>query len=189
VASANDAARRCVVARWGDYQVTGMMFTLKQTRFVEEYIVDLNGKQAAIRAGYSPKTAEMQASRLFRKAKVQTAVEEAMQARWKRTGITVDRVVLELAELAFSNILDFIEVHADGSVDIDLLRATRDRAVAIHDVVVRRRPEGSGNELGSVKLTRIKLCDKVKALDMLARHLGMFPISEVRSRRPKLSAR
>src|SRR5271167_4050693 len=98
-------------------------------------------------------------------------------------------LVLELAELAFSNIFDFIEVHADGSVQIDLLRATRDRAAAIHDVVVRRSAEGSGNEGGSVKLTQIKLCDKVKALDMLAQHLGMYAMSERRGRRPTLSAR
>jgi hypothetical protein len=97
-------------------------------------------------------------------------------------------VVLELEKLAFSNISDFIEVHADGSVHIDMLRATRDRAAAIHDVVVRRSAEGSGNEGASVKLTRIQLCNKLKALDMLARHLGMFPMSERRSRRPKLSA-
>jgi phage terminase small subunit len=112
-----------------------------------------------------------------------------MQARSRRTGITADRVVLELAELAFSNMFDFIEVHADGSVQIDLLRATRDRAAAIRVLVVKGCAEGSGNEGGSVKLTRIALCDKVKALDMLARHLGMYPMSERRSRRPKLSAR
>ena len=117
------------------------------------------------------------------------AIKAEMQARSARTGITADRVVLELAKLAFSNISDFIEVHADGSVDIDLLRATRDRAAAIRDVVVRRSAEGSSDEGRSVKLTRIKLCDKVKALDMLARHLGMYPMSERRSRRPKLSAR
>jgi phage terminase small subunit len=63
-----------------------------------------------------------------------------MQARSRRAGITADRVVLELAELAFSDIFDFIEVHADGSVQIDLLRATRDRAAAIRDVVVRGVP-------------------------------------------------
>jgi hypothetical protein len=78
-----------------------------------------------------------------------------MQARSRRTGITADRVVLELEKLAFSNISDFIEVHADGSVDIDLLRATRDRAAGIHDVGVRRSAEGLGDEGRSVKLTRI----------------------------------
>ena len=131
----------------------------------------------------------MQASRLLSFVKVREAIKDAMGARSRRTGITADRVVRELAALAFSNISDFIEVHADGSVHIDLLRATRDRAAAIHDVVVRRSAEGSGDEGRSVKLTRIKLCDKVKALDMLARHLGMFPMAGRRSRRPKLSAR
>src|SRR5271169_4020449 len=147
-----------------------------------------SARQGRCRRG-SERRAEVQASRMLRKAKVQTAVKETMQARSKRTGITADRVVRELAELAFSNMSDFIEVHADGSVHIDLLRATRDRAAAIHEVVVRRSAEGSGNEGGSVKLTQIKLCDKVKALDMLARHLGMYAMSEGRGRRPTLSAR
>jgi phage terminase small subunit len=85
----------------------------------------------------------VQASRLLRNAKVRTAVKEEMQARSRRTGITADRVVLELEKLAFSNIFDFIEVHTDGSVHIDLLRATRDRAAAIHEVTVRGSSEGS----------------------------------------------
>lgn len=155
--------------------------TLKQARFVEEYIADLNGKQAAIRAGYSLKTAEVQASRLLSFAKVRMAIKAAMQARSRRTGITADRVVLELAELAFSNIFDFLEVHADGSVSVDLSRVNRDRAAAVHDIVVQERPKDEGPR---GKLTQIKLCDKLKALDMLARHLGMFPLSERRSRRP-----
>jgi phage terminase small subunit len=172
-----------IASRSVEHQLGGMTVTPKQARFAAEYIADLNGKQAAIRSGYSADTSEVQASRLLRNAKVRTAIKEEMQARSRRTGITADRVVLELAELAFSNIFDFIEVCADGSVQIDLLRATRDRAAAIHDVIVRRSAEGSSNQRGSVKLTQIKLHDKVKALDMLARHLGMLPISERRSRR------
>ena len=58
-----------------------MTLTPKQARFVEEYLIDLNGKQAAIRAGYSPGTAEVQASRLLRNAKVRFALEDAMLAR------------------------------------------------------------------------------------------------------------
>jgi len=81
-----------------------MTLTLKQARLAAEYIVDLNGRKAAIRARYSAKTAEVQASRLLRKATAQTAVEEAMQARSGRTGIKADRVVLEVGELVFSNI-------------------------------------------------------------------------------------
>ena len=156
------------------------MLTMKQARFVEEYLVDLNGKQAAIRAGYSVKAAEVQASRLLNFAKVRIAINAAMRARSRRTAITADRVLLELAAMAFSNIFDFIRVQADGSVHIDLARATRDRAAAIHDVVLRAHTGGGGSadEKRGVKLIEIELCDKLKALDMLARHLGMFPISE-----------
>ena len=160
------------------------MLTMKQARFVEEYLVDLNGKQAAIRAGYSAKAAEVQASRLLNFAKVRIAINVAMRARSRRTAITADRVLLELAAMAFSNIFDFIRVQADGSVHIDLARATRDRAAAIHDVVLRAHTGGSADEKRGVKLIEIELCDKLKALDMLARHLGMFPISERWSHRP-----
>jgi phage terminase small subunit len=68
------------------------MLTAKQARFVEEYLVDLNGKQAAIRAGYTSKTAEVQASRLLRHATVQAALKAAMQARSKRTTVAANRV-------------------------------------------------------------------------------------------------
>jgi phage terminase small subunit len=98
------------------------------------------------------------------------------QARSRRTGITADRVVVELEKLAFSNIFDLIELRSDGSVDIHLVHATRDRTAAIHDVVLRRSAEGSGNEGAASKLTRIQPSDKAKALEMLARHLGMFSI-------------
>jgi phage terminase small subunit len=158
------------------------MLTLKQSRFVEEYIVDLNGKQAAIRAGYSAKTAEVQASRLLTNAKVCAAAREAMQARSRRTGITADRVVRELAALAFSNISDFIEVQSDGSIHIDLRRASRERAASVQDIILSAPAAGSDDEVRSIKLTHIELFDKIRALDMLARHLGMYPSGERRSR-------
>jgi|SRR5208282_3260351 len=149
------------------------MLTPRQARFVEEYLIDLNGRQAAIRAGYSPNAAEVQASRLIRNAKVTAAVNDAMQERSKRTGITADRVVTELARLAFSNISDFIEMRSDGSVHIDLSRATRDRAAALHEVTVDEYTEGRGEVGRKVRRIRIRLHDKKNALDALARHLGM----------------
>jgi phage terminase small subunit len=161
-----------------------MMLTLKQLRFVEEFVVDLNGKQAAIRAGYSPKTAEVQASRLLSNAKVDAAVKQAMQARSRRTGITADLVLIELAELAFSNVFDFIEVQRDGSVHLNLSRVTRDRAAAVLDVVVTAPAEGSAEGEPKVKVTQITLADKLKALEMLARHLGMHRTAERRSLYP-----
>lgn len=76
-----------------------MALTPKQQRFVEEYLIDLNGKQAAIRAGYSAKTAEMQASRLLSYAKVSQAVSEAKMARSEETGIDQAYVLRQAVKL------------------------------------------------------------------------------------------
>ena len=84
--------------------------TAKQQRFVEEYLIDLNATQAAIRAGYSPKTANEQGARLLANASVQEAIAKAMAERSRRTGISQDRVIQELARIAFvnpKNIIDF----------------------------------------------------------------------------------
>lgn len=78
--------------------------TDKQQRFVDEYLIDLNATQAAIRAGYSAKTADQQGSRMLANVKVQQAIAERMAERSKRTGVNQDRVVLELAKVAFLKI-------------------------------------------------------------------------------------
>jgi phage terminase small subunit len=75
-----------------------MTITPKQRRFVEEYLIDLNATQAAIRAGYSPKTAEVQGSRLLSNAKVQAAVSEGQNNRAARTQIDADWVLKRLVE-------------------------------------------------------------------------------------------
>ena len=77
-----------------------MCLTPKQARFVEEYLVDLNATQAAIRAGYSAKTAEVQGSRLLGNVKVAAAIREAQEARSERTGITQDEVIQGLKKEA-----------------------------------------------------------------------------------------
>ena len=73
-----------------------MSLTPKQARFVEEYLVDLNATQAAIRSGYSKKTAEQQGARLFRNVKVGAAIQEAQEARSERTKIDQDWVIKRL---------------------------------------------------------------------------------------------
>lgn len=74
--------------------------TPKQAAFVREYLVDLNGTQAAIRAGYSPRTANEQAARLLANASVAAAVQEAMDKRAERTELTADYVLFGIREVA-----------------------------------------------------------------------------------------
>ena len=139
-----------------------------QVAFVQEYLIDLNATQAAIRAGYAPRSAGEQGCRLLKKRKIADAVAREMAARSRRTGITQDRVLRELARIAFvdpNNVIDpdTATVRADASED--------DRA-AIASVKVKTMSMGDDCD---VVEHEIKLNDKIKALDLLCRHLGMYP--------------
>ena len=84
--------------------------TKKQKRFVEEYLIDLNATQAAIRAGYSPDTAKSIGSENLTKPDIRAAVDKAEAERSRRTGINQDRVIREIAKLAFLNPVDVIDM-------------------------------------------------------------------------------
>lgn len=134
--------------------------TAKQQRFVDEYLIDLNGTQAAIRAGYSAPTAQEQSSRLLSNVMVQNAISERQEALKEKTGITQERVVQEYAKLAFLDIRKAFR--ADGKPK-PILELDDDTAAAV-----------AAFELQEDGQLRVKLSDKVKALDSLAKHLGMF---------------
>ena len=140
--------------------------TEKQRRFVDEYLIDLNATQAAIRAGYSVKTAREQASQNLTKLNIQQAISEKMAERSKRTGVNQDRIVLELAKIAFVNAADVIDSE-DATIKAG---ATADDTAAIQSVKVKVIPtkEGEGVE------REIRLNDKLKALELLGKHLGMW---------------
>lgn len=143
-----------------------MALTEKQQRFVDEYLIDLNATQAAIRAGYSVKTAREQASQNLTKLNIQQAISEKMAERSKRTGVNQDRIVLELAKIAFVNAADVIDSD-DATIKAG---ATADDTAAIQSVKVKVIPtkEGEGVE------REIRLNDKLKALELLGKHLGMW---------------
>ena len=170
--SASPAGRSARVSG-PDMRELGSMLTPKQARFVEEYLVDLNAKQAAIRARYSPKTAEVQGCRLLRNVQVAAAIQRAQAERSKRTAVTADMVVAELAKLGFANILDYMRL-ADGERVVDLSAATRDQLAAVKELVVEDFFDGRGEDAREVRRVKIKLADKIAALDKLGRHLGIY---------------
>ena len=140
--------------------------TGKQNRFVEEYLIDLNATQAAIRAGYSPKTANEQGARLLANASIQAAVSKAQAERSRRTGINQDRVLRELAKVAFlnpSDVIDMDEATIKGE-------ANRDDTACIASVKVKTIPTDDG----AITEREVKTYDKLKALELLGKHLGMF---------------
>ena len=93
--------------------------TAKQKRFVEEYLIDLNATQAAIRAGYKVDNARQTATENLAKPYIAEAIEKALAERSRRTGINQDRVVQELAKIAFVNIADVVNTDCEILPDAD----------------------------------------------------------------------
>ena len=151
-----------------------MSLTARQHRFVEEYLIDLNAKQAAVRAGYTARGARTTGPRLLKNPEIGAAIAKAQAERGRRTGITADRVLQELAWLGFANMLDYVTVQPDGTAYVDLATLDRTQAAAIQEVVVDEYKEGRGAAARDVKRVRVKLADKRGALDLLGKHLGLF---------------
>jgi phage terminase small subunit len=140
----------------------------RQQRFVEEYLLDLNATQAAIRAGYSAKTANPQAARLLAKVSIQAALAEAMATRADRTGITQDRVLHEIDLLQHSDITHYA-IDATGNVSLTA-EAPRDAMRAVASLKKRILH----TDTSTVYETEIKLWNKPASLRMGGQHLGLF---------------
>jgi phage terminase small subunit len=136
--------------------------TAKQQTFVEEYLIDLNATQAAIRAGYSAKNADKIGSELLGKTRVAEAVSMAMAERSRRTGINQDRVLQELARIGFAKITDVVDPET-AKIRPD---ASDDDLACIQSIKIKP------NEFGTER--EVKLYDKKSALVDLGKHLGLF---------------
>lgn len=159
--------------------------TPKQRAFVREYLIDLSATQAAIRAGYSAKTAYSQGERLLKNVEIERAVSAAMKIRADRTEITADRVLQELAKIGFSDIRKAVKWHSaltteednpDGG-DVAVIKRIVTNQVEIvasediDDETAAAISEISQNANGGMK---IKFHDKRAALVDIGKHLGMF---------------
>ena len=143
-----------------------MSLNPRQARFVSEYLVDLNASAAAIRAGYSPQSARSQAADLLTNPNIAAAIAEAQAARGRRTEVTADRVVLELARVAFGDPRRVMS-WGPGGVRLRPSAELADEEAAI----VAEVGETTTKEGGSL---RVKTVDKLGALRLLGQHLGMF---------------
>lgn len=147
--------------------------TPKQERFAEEYIIDLNATQAAIRAGYSPKGAEVTGAKTLRITKVAEYITKLQNKRSKRTEITQDSVLRELAGIAFSNAADYSQVIKMGELSKVGLTPT--------DQLDERQQRAMAGVKETQAGIEVKLHDKVKALELLGKHLGMFSGGGIKS--------
>ncbi|KVL84170.1 terminase small subunit [Burkholderia stagnalis] len=142
----------------------------KQARFVDEYLRDLNGTQAAIRAGYSAKAASQIGSRLLANAKVQAAITAARERLAKKFEITRERVMLEYARLAFADPRSFFR--EDGTLK-RVPELDDDTAAALAGFEVTEEFDGSGEDRMQVGVTsKVKWSDKRAALDSISKVMG-----------------
>lgn len=164
-----------------------MALTEKQKLFVEEYLVDLNAKQAAIRAGYSPKTAEQIGYKLVQKSSVSEEIEKAMARRAKRLSVRQEDVINELKAIAYTERSRYAKV-----VEKQAYMTTEDgtripltdedgNPIMYRTVQVELTDNLSEDEkkaIAGIKMGKngieVETADKVRALELLGRHLGMF---------------
>ena len=154
--------------------------TAKQRIFVAEYLKDLNATQAAIRAGYSEKTAHAQGPRMLDNVGVREAIAAATSARAEKLEITAERVLAEIANMAF---WDPGELTADDEAGEDDRPEWVIDGRVIHGLRnfadIKRLPEKIRRAIVGWGYDRnqnftVKLADKSKALDQLARHLSLY---------------
>lgn len=154
-----------------------MALNAKQRRFVDEYLIDLNATQAAIRAGYSTKRADAIGYENLRKPEIQAVITERMDDRSKRTEITQDRVLQELAKLGFADIRKAVRwgdgiavAHPDSGEMVVSNGIALIASDSIDDDTAASISEVSQTAQG----LKIKMHDKRAALVDIGRHLGMF---------------
>jgi phage terminase small subunit len=141
-----------------------------QRRFCAEYVIDMNATQAAIRAGYSEKTAYSSGQRLLKSVEIQAGLAEWQRKMASDLEITPKRVLKEWAGIAFGNIDDF----TDDEGRIDLSKATRAQKATISEITTETYVEGHGEDAETVKRVKLKFHSKTQSLDALSKHLGLF---------------
>lgn len=142
---------------------------LREQSFVREYLIDLNATQAAIRAGYSERTAGSQAHDLLKKPEISWEIRVAMESRAEKTGISAERVIKEAARLAFFDVRKLVD--KDGN-PLPIQDLDDDTAAAISGLDIQEVKLGETGAIAVVK--KYKIADKNAALERLFKHLGLF---------------
>lgn len=139
--------------------------TDKQEKFCNEYLIDLNATQAAIRSGYSQKTSNEIGNENLSKPSIQERISELKAIRAESEGITPAEVLRELKNFAYSDITETMNL---SFVEIKKLPIELRRMISSY-----KKSETSGD--GWEKVTyEIKFVDKMKAIEMINRHIGFY---------------
>src|ERR1700712_3963010 len=144
----------------------------RHERFAQAVAQGQPATQAYVTAGYAAN--EGNAGRLNRNGAVRARVDELLAVGAEKAGVTVQRIVDELAKVGFANMLDYMRAGPDGDPYLDFGSLTRDQAAALGEVTVEDFKDGRGEDARDVRRVKFKLNDKLSALEKLGKHLGMF---------------
>lgn len=148
------------------------MLTPKQQRFVSEYIVDFHGTNAAIRAGYSKACASSQAYENLNKPQIKKAIEKSLEDFGHKNEVLKQRVINELAALAFNDIGDlYSEANNENITLADIKSLSRQQRAAIKEIRLKKT---YSEEYGDTSELTLKITSKEKSLELLGKHLGIF---------------
>ena len=148
--------------------------TPKQEKFCQEYLIDLNQTQAAIRAGYSDKGIRQVAHKLMMNADIQARISLLKKKREERTEITADRVLQQFCDIADYRIEDIMDFDGEECIFKPMSEWTKAARVAVSAVKQTTETRRIGlEEIKTVKV-EFKTDDRIKALDSMARHLGIY---------------
>ena len=144
----------------------------KQKKFVQEYLVDLNATQAAIRAGYAPKRADVIGYENLRKPVIQKELQRYQSALVEKVGVTIEKLITAYKQIAFADLAECYDENGFLKNIHDIPVSAR---MALAGLEVDELYEGRGEDRKCIGQTKkVKLWDKLKALDALGRHLGLF---------------
>jgi phage terminase small subunit len=154
----------------------------KQQLFVAEYLIDLNATQAALRANYSKRTAPFIGAENLKKPQIRAAIDAEIERRKERILVSADQVVKELALIGMADMGDFVKVDSGGAVQVipleelpegksRIVKKIREKRTIKTVQGTKDRPDGE--QILECNL-EFELCDKVKSLELLSRHLGLL---------------
>jgi phage terminase small subunit len=154
-------------------QLRRVRFTPKQHLYIEAYLIHKNATKAAIAAGFSERSANNQGARLMANDAIRAEIEARLSSTFDRYAVTSDRIIRELAKIAFANIGDFITVEEGGGAIVDFGTATREQMASLKSIEIDERSiDGAA---AGVRRIKISLSDKRQALMDLAKLRRMLP--------------
>lgn len=152
---------------------TPFKLSQRELRTINNYMNGMSKKEAMEKAGYSDWYSLKCTDRVFNRPEVAGEIERRQKLAAKRADVSLDWIIERLKSIADANVGDLLDVYSDGSAKVNMNKITPELRRALTNVVVDEYTEGRGEGAQKVKRVRISVADKLRALELLVKHLGL----------------